>query len=522
MKDGTGLAQRSAVTLGFGATAWVAGWVAMLLLDGQLDLANLALVFVLTSVLTALWLPAWLSIAATLASALAFNWAFVPPRGTFAIELHQHAVLLVSMAVVSAIVATLMARLRRQAAELSRAAGRAEQLRQWVETLRDADDPLLHVGSLRDAMASLTGHAVTLLVLKGALPQGNDPEHAVLAGAADADQLAGLWHCLRQGHAMGPGTERHRELPAWYLPMRGRAACNGAALVDDAIDNGDATLLAHAQALCNQMGVALERVQSAREQAQARERAQTQEVRNALLAAIAHDHRTPLATIIGAASSLQQQSARLSVEQRERLVRTVLDEASRLSRMTDNTLQLARLDAPGLQLRCDWESAEELVGTVLRRARERCPQRLVRARLEPGLPLLWCDATLLSQLLDNLVDNALKYSADDAPVELLVRRIGEHAVLAVRDRGPGIAPAWRERVFDVFQRGAEAVDANASHQVAQARPGVGVGLAVCRAIARVHGGDLRLRARGHGGCAFECWLPLKAAPQQPDERGESP
>jgi two-component system, OmpR family, sensor histidine kinase KdpD len=183
--------------------------------------------------------------------------------------------------------------------------------------------------------------------------------------------------------------------------------------------------------------------------------------------------------------------------------------------LTDNTLQLARLDAPGVQLRCDWESAEELVGTVLRRARERFAQRTLRARLEPDLPLLWCDAILLSQLLDNLVDNAIKYSADDAPVELLVRRQGEQVLIAVRDRGPGIAPAWRERVFDVFHRGADAMQADADQQVALSRPGVGVGLAVCRAIARVHGGELRLRPRAHGGCSFECCLPVKAAPAHP-------
>src|SRR5262245_13539089 len=97
---------------GLGLAVWAAGWVAMLSLDARLDLANLALLFVLTSVLSALWWPAWLSIAATLAAALAFNWLFVPPRGTLAIDLRQHAVLLVSMVVVCVVVAALMARLR--------------------------------------------------------------------------------------------------------------------------------------------------------------------------------------------------------------------------------------------------------------------------------------------------------------------------------------------------------------------------------------------------------------------------
>jgi two-component system sensor histidine kinase KdpD len=101
-------------------------------------------------------------------------------------------------------------------------------------------------------------------------------------------------------------------------------------------------------------------------------------------------------------------------------------------------------------------------------------------------------------------------------VEVLVRRQGEQAVLAVRDRGPGIAPAWRERVFEVFRRGElgphESSDAAPA---ARARAGAGVGLAVCRAIARAHGGELRLRPRGHGGCSFECVLPLREQPPQP-------
>ena len=278
----------------------------------------------------------------------------------------------------------------------------------------------------------------------------------------------------------------------------------------------DPSLRANAQALCDQMGLALQRALSGREEQRAREQAQTQGVRNALLAAISHDYRTPLATIMGAASSLDEQAERLSVEQRRRLARSIVDETAQLSRLTDNTLQLARLDAPGVKLRCDWESAEEIVGAALRHARRRDPERRVRARLEPELPLLWCDALLISQLLDNLVDNALKYS--QTSVEIVVRRQADRVVLAVRDRGPGVAPAWRERIFEVFQRGAESTPgAGPSSIDLAARPGAGVGLAVCRAIARAHDGELRLRPRGHGGCSFECVLPVRQAPARPHE-----
>jgi two-component system sensor histidine kinase KdpD len=343
---------------------------------------------------------------------------------------------------------------------------------------------------------------VALLVLRDGLPERNDPEAAVLLGQADADGQAGLWHALRQGHALGPGTGRHEQLDRWYLPMRGRAASLGAAMLPLPVAGRDlpATRL-HAQSLCDQMGLALQRRLAAHAERDAREQAQLQSVRNALLAAISHDFRTPLATILGAASSLQDQSDRLSIEQRQRLASTIADEARQLSRLTDNTLQLARLD---------WESAEEIVGTVLRRARQRMPggdpQRRVRARLEPGLPLIRCDALLLTQLLDNLVDNALKYSPEGEPIEILVRRLGNEIVLSVRDRGPGVPPAWRERIFEVFQRGEGGPSDTGS------RPGAGVGLAVCRAIARAHGGELRLRARGHGGCSFECHLPAAEPP----------
>lgn len=491
---------------------WCAGGLALAGLDGRVDLANLAMLLVLASALAALWLPAWAGAASGALAVLAFNWFFVPPRGTFGVDLRQHALLLAAMLVVNAIVATLMGNLRRQARRAGRHAERAERLRAWGETLRDADDPLAHAGSLQQLLAAASGDEVVLLILRDALPESPDEASVLRVGTPDADQAVGLWHCLHQGEPLGPGTGRHAGQPDWYLPMRGRGECLGAAVLRGHGLRPDDALREHLQALCDQMGGALQRMRSLREERRARDLAQSQALRNALLAAISHDYRTPLATIMGAASSLEAQGARMDGAQRERLARTIVDEATRLSRMTDNTLQLARLDAPGVALRCDWESAEEIVGAVLAHARRQDAARRVRARLEPDLPLLWCDALLIAQLLDNLVDNALKYSPADAPVEILVRREGDQAVLAVRDRGPGVAPAWRERIFEVFQRGEGAAQ----------RRGAGVGLAVCRAIARAHGGELRLRPRGRGGASFECVLPLREPPAPPPGDGAAP
>jgi two-component system sensor histidine kinase KdpD len=508
---------------------WALGAPLMHALDGRLDLANLALLLVLLATLASLWLPAWAALASGVLAVALFNWAFVPPRHSMVVELGQHTVLLLAMLALNLLVAALMHGLRRQARLAQRAADRAGQLHAWGDLLRASHEPQAQAGALQQALRQAAGVPVALAVLRASLPPGNDDSALLRVDDADtstdADQRAGLWLCLRDGRPLGPGTGRHGEQPDLYLPLRSSGHACGAALLWAPPPGllADASLRAHLQALCDLCGDALARAQVQREQTAAQLAAQTSAVRAALLAAISHDYRTPLATILGAASALQEQGERLTPAQRQRHLQGIVDEADRLARLTDNTLQLARLDAPDVQLRCDWESPEEIVGVALRQARRHPAGQRVRARLEPGLPLLWCDATLISQLLANLIDNALAYSPHDTPVELLVRRAApplDHLVLAVRDRGPGIAPAWRGRVFEVFQRGADPMAAAPAaaeprQADAQRRGGSGVGLAVCRAIARAHGGDLTLRARGHGGCSFEAVLPLHEPPARP-------
>lgn len=475
----------------------------MSLLDGYLDLANLAILLVLASALVSLSLSPLASLCSSAMAILAFNWAFVSPRGTLVVDLREQVLLLITMLAVSWIVALLMGRQRALAHEARRHAQQADQLRMLGEALRDARAPLEQVDLLGETLEQLTGGPVTLLIPGQDTPANG--ENRLLRGRASIDQYDGLRLILTTSQAMGPGTGRHEEQNAWFLPMRGRTASFGAALlpVTDEIARS-LPLREHAQALCDQMGLALERAHTLYLARTAHAEAQLQGLRNTLLAAIAHDHRTPLATILGAASALLEQNERLSSDQRQRLAATIVDEAQALTRLTDNTLQLARLDSPDLELRMDWESLEEIVGSVLQRVRRRDPERRVQARLAPGLPLLRCNAVLLVQLLDNLLDNALKYSDAGTAVEVQARQENGRLLLAVLDRGPGIAPEWRERVFTAFERGG-APD-TAMHR------GVGVGLALCRAIARVNGGQLYYRPREGGGACFECSLPLTPLP----------
>jgi two-component system sensor histidine kinase KdpD len=162
-------------------------------------------------------------------------------------------------------------------------------------------------------------------------------------------------------------------------------------------------------------------------------------------------------------------------------------EAQHLNRMTSNTLQLARLDAAPWKVHKDWELLQEIIGSVLSKTRLRYPARDIHVSLPDALPLVFCDAMLLVQLFDNLIENAIKYSNDSTHIDIQVSMNAIELQARVIDRGRGIPDLWKDKVFQAFERmhhndaQADASDDN------QLRRGVGVGLAVCKAIAKVHG-----------------------------------
>lgn len=476
-----------------GLAIWALGWCVLLLLDNHFDLANLSLVLVLTSAIAALWLPVSITLLTSVIALMAFNWAFVPPRGTFAIDLHQHAFLLVAMLVVNVIVAGLMVSLREQTRRAHAHAEAADALRSWGDKLRDTKEPAELLGELQQQLAQLSGFPVHIL---------SDSLSDI--APLNAEQRDALGYCRDNNQALGPGTGRYQELANLYLPLRGKGQAGGAVMLAAALVE-QPEQLAQAQALCDQMGWALERQQILRREQSARDQAQSQNLRNTFLAAISHDYRTPLATIMGAASSLLEQDDRLAQPQRQQLAQTIVDEADRLRRQTSNMLQLARLDglkAVGASIQADWESAEEIVGSVLRRIPHEQQVR-VQTSIQPGLPLIRGDSLLLAQLLENLIENAFKYGPAQAMVKVSACRDQQQLVLAVEDQGSGIAAQDYEQMFAVFQRG----DYRQS--------GAGVGLALCRAIARAHGGELEHRTSAQGS-RFECRLPVQAQPDRPE------
>jgi two-component system sensor histidine kinase KdpD len=486
-----------------GGAIWLVGWLAIYWLDSQLDSSNLAMLLVLTSALAAVCLPWRVSVSFAVIFVLAFDWFFISPRGTFTVDFHQHTLMLLVMLVVNLIIVILMAVRRAQSELAQRHAREADILRQWSDALLESSRPHEHLEELQNLLTQLSGKKVALLVLKNTLPEQDDSQHIWQLGDVGIEQRHALWYCTRNNQQLGRGTGRFDMFSDVYLPLRARGHALGAVLLGNFAEHEISTRI-HLQAICDQFGNALERYRLHQQEIIARETAQAQLIRNNLLAAISHDYRTPLATIMGAASSLNEQTDKLDAAQQQQLAQRIYDEAERLNGMTNNILQFARLDADKC-VNCDWQSAEEILADLMRRWRGRNLGHRLQIQLQPQLPLLWCDAILIGQLLENLVDNALKYSPRDSLVNIAVSVDGGFCLLWVSDKGQGIDACWHNKIFEPFQRGP--VDQDGVPVI-----GAGVGLALCRAIALAHQGELHVDCPAEGGSRFILKLPLRALP----------
>jgi len=462
------------------------------LLDRYVSLTSLAMIYVLAVVIAAYKLD-WIgSAVCAVAAVTALNFFFVPPRWTFEVENQEHFIALGAMLVVALVISHLAKGVRRET-ELARLnERRARQLQALATDLSNVSAPADIVALGQKALDAAFAGPCSLALT-------HDGRELDLAGDLDAAVRDGMRCCMTEAAVLGPGTGRWPGLLAWYLPLGERGHMTGAACVRPALAADEAGR-EHAQALCALLAQALWRLRLTSSMLAAQSEAQRQQLQSTFLAAISHDLRTPLAAIVGAASSLQTQRDKLSAPEQDRLLGSIVSEASYLSTVTENTLQLVRLTSSAQEIKRDWESMEEIVGAVLARVRQRDPERRIKSNVPKDLPLVKADPVLLAQLISNLLDNALQYS--DGVIDLTVSVEAQELLVSVKDRGPGIAEAEQKVIFEAYTRGD------------QSGPrGAGLGLALCRAIAVVHGGRLTLRPRRGGGSNFVLALPLDA--QQP-------
>ncbi|WP_334119793.1 sensor histidine kinase [Limnobacter sp.] len=467
-----------------GVTMWAALMLLLMYPHDWITLANAPVLLILVSSIYSLLLPLALSLTLSAMAVLMFNYQMVPPVHTFHVDLREHGILLITMMGVSWLVTYLLRRQKQIAAREHQQAQRILQLMQWSEKLREVEDPHTLLPQLVQLVRALTENcrSVVLGFQEPELPAGT---------TLNKLQFEGFQACLKENKALGKSTGRYENLDDLYLPMRGKSKAYGVCLcLGDNVDLDGAPWARDVQALLDQMGLACERRENLLRAQSARELAQNQKTRSLFLTSIAHDQRTPLASIMTSASAILEQADQLSKEEIRHYAELIRDESEQVARLTDNALTLARLSGDQVQVPMQLESVEDMVAAVFQRLRQRRQLHLPTVKVQAGLPLLNCNMVLVEQMLDNLIDNAIKHSGAPHTVELNVTRREGEVLFDVTDRGKGMNAA----------------------QIAQGdrSRGLGIGLQLCLAVAQIHAGRLVFSSKAGSGLLASFALPVPA------------
>src|SRR5471032_580149 len=460
-------------------------------IDARIQLPNISIVFVVPVMLAAARHGLVPSLWVAGLSVLSYNFFFLPPLYEFTIADPANIVALFLFMFVAAAASALGTRSRAQAEAARREARTTAELYAFSRKIAgviDLDDLLwivvTHLARLLNAeiailMPDKSPLEIGRLVLRAAFPPDSE--------FSDADLAAARWSWESE-RPTGKGTDT---LPGgrWlFVPIRTSRSAIG---VVGVLPVGKAGELSSAErqlleAVGNQTAVAIERVALAADIDQARIGAERERLRSSMLTSVSHDLRTPLASIIGALSSLRSHRERYDEATREELLGTALSEAQRLDRFVGNLLDMTRLDAGVIVPKREAVEVGDLVSTTLRRAMPLLKDRVVASSVAPDLPSLALDFVLAEQALFNILDNAAKYSPPGGHIAIEARATASQIELIVRDEGPGIAPEALDRLFDKFYR---ADDGD------RRRAGTGLGLAIAKGFVEVQGGTIAARNR---------------------------
>jgi two-component system sensor histidine kinase KdpD len=461
------------------------------------DPVNIVMVYLLGATIAGLRLGRGPAALTAMANTAAFDFFYVPPRYSFYVTETQYLFTLGVMLGVAFIIANLMASVRRQtelAAQRERFTAMLYAMSRELTVASDA--PSIADVAARHVAAALDGPALVLLPTEqGTLSA--DPQHG--SGRPIADTSIAQW-VLDHVRSAGPGMQRSLQSVSFYLPLPGSERALGVLVVEAAAAADLAPeQKALLEALAGQIALALERARLAELAGASRAAAERAALRNTLLASISHDLRGPLSAIAGAGSLVAQGSDLLDRHERKTLGNLIEEKARDMSGLLTNILELMRLESSSGLLRADWQSLEELVGTAVRGNDHRLVGFSMASDIPGDFPLVFVDGQLIVQLLSNLLENVTKHTPPGTSIVLSATLGDGKVLLTVEDDGPGFAGRDPDRLFEKFERGDEE-----SHI-----SGVGLGLAICRAVARLHGGKIRAANRPTGGARFEITLPLE-------------
>ena len=463
-----------------------------------LELSNLVMLYLLGVTAAGLRFGRGPSVLAAVLNVAAFDFFFVPPRFTFAVSDAQYLVTFGVMLTIALVIATLMANVRQQTrvagARERRTAllyGMSRELTATRGTASMASIAVKHVAEVFQCQA--------VVLLPDAAGRLQYPEGPSEEGSYRGSDLAVAQWVVDHGRCAGLGSDTLPAAPALYLPLGDPQRLLGvlAVLPHNRRRVSLPEQLHLLETFAGQVGLALERARFGEQAEAARVAASSESLRNTLLASISHDLRTPLAVMAGAASTLAEHGGSLEESTRLSLARSIEVRAREMSDLISNVLDLTRFEAGAPALRRAWESVDDLAAVSLERLQGRLTQHAVELRLPAELPPVYVDANLVVQVFVNLFDNLAKYTPPGTQAIVWAAHEGPLLRVVVDDDGPGLPPGDPERLFDKFQRG------DGEGSVA----GVGLGLAICRAIVQAHGGSIRARSLPEGGARFEFTLP---------------
>ncbi|RTE94444.1 MULTISPECIES: sensor histidine kinase KdpD [Bradyrhizobium] len=472
------------------------------LIQPRFGIENVDLVLLTAVVAVAVRYGLWPSLLATVAASLSYNFFFLPPIYTFTITDPTNVAAFVLFMVVAMIVSNVAARVRTQADAAIGRIRMTEQLYAFSRKLAGTatlDDVLwataYQIALMLKVRVVLLLPEEGLLTVKSGYPPEDDLDQADLAAANWAwsnDRPAG------RGSDTLPGAKR------LFLPMRTGRGPIGVIGIDN---DRTGPLLTPDQrrlldALVDQGALAIERVLLVEDMDRVKRTVESERLRSALLTSISHDLKTPLASVLGAASTMRDLAGALSDTEKRDLLATVIDESERLNRFIANLLDMTKLESGAIVPNSALHDLGEIVGSALRRAAKILNGHKVELVLAADLPMLQLDAVLFEQVLFNLLDNAAKYSPPDTTVSIRGRRDRDHVVLEIVDEGAGIPPDELDSVFDKFYR---------VQKGDHVRPGTGLGLAISRGFVEAMRGTISAANRSdRRGAVLTVRLPVPA------------
>jgi two-component system sensor histidine kinase KdpD len=445
------------------------------------NVTNIAMLYLLGTAWVALRHGRGAALCMSVVNMLLLDYLFIPPLFSFEIENLPYTFTLVVMLAVAVIIAQLVVsiQLHRERAETS--AARMAALYALSRELSSAPDAA--------GMATVAARHIRDTFQASA--------EVVLADAAEGAGLDAVRRVLASGGRCVADSV--------YEPLRGSQDLQGVLVVHP---QGGAAALSGEQlqwlaTLAAPLALALERAQSAAAAQAAQTASEQAHIRNTLLASISHDLRTPLAAIAGAGSLIALPDYALDRDRRVTLGHLIERKARDLTQLVSNILKFAEIESQHARLETDWQAVDELIEHSLRGNEAALAGQRITVSVPADLPLILAEGTLIVQILNNLLQNAAKYTPPGTRVEISARVEGDCMLIVVDDDGPGLPFEDPERVFEKFQRGR-----NEDSIV-----GAGLGLAICRAAARLHGGDIRAAANSAGGARFELRLPVRMQAQ---------